>query len=715
MATPVITSPILRQAYDHDWYFPWSVPADVAEHELYQTAVREGWHEWIESPLDWQAVLHGFVYDQSLDLDGRPAYWFEGEWHLSGGEIINVADEAYHIGHVGRGDHFMRFCETFLRHTKNNACNNELVGKDYRFLPFHRKVVAGLFGWVHRDNRLRRYQNLYLTIGKKGGKSALMSTLAVYMLMADGTPKAQVYSCACDRNQARIIYEEAAHMVKGSGPISDHVTVVDSRSRLVHQSSGSFYVVLSADAHRNDGIDSSCTLVDEIHRHPNRKLCAVMQRAGLARREPLMATITTYGPSLSDGSIWAEIHTEAKQQLEGNRPDSWRNMAVIASAEPIPVTATATVPEGATRIPVLRLQQPVDVSRITFDASQIDDNEEENKIEVEVVEPAKRFQDYLIVAPVEKEIPQFSEATANMEWRTDHAIRRANPSVDIVTPLERIRQDIEESRTPEREAETRQLSLNIVSGSGRKWLSTAAWNACNKNQVQPKHLVGRQCFGGFDLSFGNDLTAFSLAFPSWDISEMKFEEVDKPRIDLLTWAWTPIANIEEREELEQFAYRHYAKQTYLIEGKGPIRFCEGSVIDFGQVSSEIIEICGLFEVTGIGYDVRFGSFVVPRLEEEGITCVVQKQGAYMSPSCKRFSECVCKGQLAHGSNPVLDRAVEGAVLNPPDKHGNTYLVKGKSHTRIDPLIAAVIAVGFATNPPVMADGAWSDASAGTWG
>lgn len=713
MGGMLITNPILKQAFNHDWYYPWSMPSEVTSHQLYEQAEAEGWAEWIETPLDFEAMKHGFRYDMSYDLDGKPAYWFEGKWLLHDGSTVEVYDEADVIAHVGRGDHFQRFCETFLKHTKNNACNSNLVGTDYRFLPWHRKLVATLFGWVHRDTRLRRYQQGYIAVAKKSAKSALMSTIAIYMVMADGTPKAQVYSCACDRNQARIIYEEAAHMVKGSDTLAEHITIVDSRSRLVHQQSGSFYVVLSADAHRNDGLDSSCTLVDEIHRHPNRKLFDVMQRAGLARAEPLLLTITTYGPSLSDGSIWAEIHNEAKRQLEGSRPNSWRNLNVIASAEPIPLTATATVPAGSTRIPVARLQQPVERATVTFDASQVE--EEDNQIEVEIVADAKRFQDYLEVAPVPKAIPIFSEATGNQDWKSDHAIRRANPAVDIVTPLARIRQDIEESRTPEREAVMRQLSLNIVSGSGRKMISPAAWMACTKLQVQPRGLIGRQCYGGFDLSFGNDLTAFSLAFPSWDVSLVKFEQVDKPRIDLLTWAWVPSQHIEHREEIEQFTYRHYAKQTYLVEGKGPVRICDGSVIDFQQVTNEILEICSMFEVTGIGYDARFASFVVPQLEETGLTCVVQKQGAGMTPSTKRFIECVYRGLLAHGSNPVLDRAVEGAALNPPDKYNNTYPVKNKSHTRIDPLISGIIAVGYCCDPPVHSSGAWADAASGMWG
>lgn len=866
-----ITNPILKEAYDNDWYFPWEPTEDVKALPQYRQAVNEGWAEWIENENDVEAIKQGYIYDLSRDMDGNPAYWFRGEWLLHDGTVVSVGDEADHIAYVGKGDVMMRFSETFLCHTKG-----EIAGTPYRFIPWMRKLCATVFGWVKRptpDNaaRNRRYQHVYVAIAKKNGKalawntvvpvptlggwklhselkvgdkvfdrrmetcevvhvheptladrrvvfgngqcivataehewvvevkeedvwvektletqdfdgynyathgpkyriahaladwgyvyihrveriaegvqancitvsspdgtylcgetmipthnSAVMSVVALYMLIADGTPKAYVYGCACDRNQASIVYDEAAHMVRGSPIIESEVTVIDSTKRLTHQRTGSYYRVLSADAHRNDGLDSSCTLVDEIHRHPNRKLYVVMKRAGQARPNPLLCVITTYGPSISDGSIWAEIHREAKAQLAGQRVKSIHNLVMVASAEPIQVVLTQEAKAGDTRLYVSRLQQPVDAGEIEFDLSQfapitqdIAPSDDDSKIKVRVSEPAKRFQTYLDVEPLTDDIPIYSEATANQEWKTDHAIKRANPSVGVTFQLDRLRKEVEDAKTPEAEAETKQLNFNIVAGSGRKWLSSAAWLACGRAQVQPKSLIGRYCYGASDISFGNDLTAFALAFPNWDSADIRYDEVSNPRVDLLGWVWVPEERLEEREEMEEFAYRHHAKMNYLIDGYGPVRICRGKVIDFAQVAKDIVEICQFFEVRGIAYDPNYAQFVVPKLTAEGLTCIAHRQGAVsMSPPCKRFSTAVYKGWIAHGNNPVLDRAVEGAVLHPPDKAGNTYLSKGSSHTRIDLVVASVMAHGYCCDPPVPADGAWSGApGSGMW-
>jgi phage terminase large subunit-like protein len=705
----ILSNPILQQAYEADWYFPPDLPPEILNDPLYEKAVEEGWHEWIETPLDFTAVKKGFGYDLSRDVDNKPIYWIDGHWQTQDGSIIPVDDEQDAVGYVGRGDHMMRFCETFLNFTKE-----PLIGQPFRFLPWMRKIFAPLYGWVNLRSKakLRRFQFLYLAVSKKNGKSYIISAISNYMLVADGTPKAQCYICACDRNQARIIYDEARNMVNESDLLKPMIDVVESRARLVYPETASYLQVLSSDAHRNDGYDSSYTAVDEIHRHPNRKLFSVMERAGRARPEPMLCVITTYGPSTTDGSIWAEIHNEAKAQLVGDRPDSWRRMNVIASSEPIPITAKEDAPVGATRIKVGRLQQPVDVGPIEFDISQLDG---EKTVEVTVTQPAKRFQTYIDVAPIEAEIPQFSEATANQEWNTLHGVMRSNPSAGIIFDPQVVLDEAKNIRGPEMEAETKQLSFNITSGSGKRWISAAVWHACGEMQVQPKHLLGRQAFAAIDFSWGGDLVALGVAVPKWDMS-IPFLDVENPRIDLLTWAWVPDELIEEREEKEQFPYRYHAAQPYLFDDKGHIRICKGSVADFNQIVPEAIEILRQFQILAIGYDPNYAQFSIPKFVAEGFTCIEHRQGATaMGPACKRFRDMLHSRQIAHGNVPVLDRAAEGAVPHPPDKAGNIYLSKGESKVKIDPLVSHVMSVNFCTNPPIVQSGAYADSSSGVWG
>ena len=89
----------------------------------------------------------------------------------------------------------------------------------------------------------------------------------------------------------------------------------------------------------------------------------------------------------------------------------------------------------------------------------------------------------------------------------------------------------------------------------------------------------------------------------------------------------------------------------------------------------------------------------------------------MGPPTIRFQELLKRGLIAHGSHPLLDEAVNGAVLHRPDKAGNRYPSKEKSTSRIDPLISAIMAVGWACDPPVELknSGAWQGKGTGAFG
>ncbi len=712
-----IEHPVLAQAYDADWYYPWQLPPEAKKEKCVQRAIKEGWAEWIESEEDLVAVRAGYVFDLSRDKQGRPIYWLDGHWHRYQGKgasrrLVKIAyeDDADIVGYCGAGDHMCRFCESTLNFTKD-----PLAGKPYRFLIWQRKLCMTAYGWIIKTEsngrviRYRRFNEVFVEVPKKNAKSDLGSVIAVYQTRADFVNKAYVYGCASDRKQAAIVFREAVDYVNKSEFLHEEMQVVESRSKIVHLESGSFYEAISGDAARNDGHDASTVIFDELHRQRNRKFYVVMKRAGRARRGKfLRLVITTYGETFK--GIWGEEHQKAKSQLSGRKPN-YRRLVMIASAEPITVTTTQSVDVGATRIPVWRLEQPIDVGELLkFESSG------GGIVETKLVAPAKRYQRFIECEPLTKPLPGYSEATANTDWRSDHAIRRANPAVGIIFPIEDIREDINDATSPESEAEVKQLSLNIVSGGGRRWLSGAAWQNCARHKILMSSLIGQRCYGGIDFSFSNDLTAFWLAFPNW-AHTVKFAKVKKPLIRLIGLVWVPEEGIEEREEREEVPYRALSEMPY-IGPYGFVRICKGATIDFAQVGFETIDLCSRFKVQAIGYDPSYSQFVVdPYLDPAGLKCIPHRQGAIsMGPPTKRFDSLVKNCQIAHGSHPMLDNAIDGAVLHTPDKVGNRYPSKDKSLSRIDPLIAAIMATGWACDPPVelKGTGAWSGKGTGAW-
>ena len=712
-----IVHPTLAEAFDADWYYPWTLPDSARKEKCVQRAIREGWAEWIESPEDLEVVRQGYVFDLSRDKQGKPIYWHRGQWMRYQGKgktrrlVAIHGDEESFVGYCGAGDHFCRCAESVLHHTKG-----EIQGDPYRFMAWQRKLVQTLFGWVTitknkagRAIKHRRFREALVEIPKKNAKSDLASIVTLYLLRFDGIDKSYVFGCASDKNQAGIVYKEALNYVKASEFLVEELQIVESKKKLVHLESASFYEVVSADAYRNDGYDAVGVIFDELHRQPNRKLFTVMKRSGRARPgKHLRFVTTTYGETLK--GIWGEEHQKAKDQLAGRKMYP-RRLVMIASAEPINVVTTATAELGAKSIDVWRLEQPIAAGQVLeFDSPA------GGTVTVTLTARAKRFQSFIECEPITKPLPEFAEAEANKEWRDDEAIRRANPSVDIVFPIEEIREDIAESVGPEAEAEAKQLSLNIVSGGGRRAISGAVWQANGRHKVLMSSLIGQRCFGGGDFSMANDLTAFWLAFPNW-AHNIKFAKAVNPIVRLIGLVWVPEEGLEEREEREEIPYRAYAEAPY-IGNFGFVRICPGAVIDYGMVGRDIVELTSRFKCQAVAFDPAYSQFVVePYLLPAGLKCITHRTGMLsMAPAVKRFEELLLKRQIAHGNHPMLDAAVLGA-MHRKDANGNKMYCKEKSTSRIDALVSATMATEWACDPPVelKGTGAWTGKGTGAFG
>ncbi len=150
--------------------------------------------------------------------------------------------------------------------------------------------------------------------------SELGAAIALYMLLADGEPNAEVYVAACDRQQASIIFNTSMNFVEGNPTLSKVTNLVRSTKRIVYPKTGSFYQVLSSDVKSKSGINASCVILDEIWTYPNPDLAKMLTTgSGDARTQPLFLYLTTAGNKLS-GYGW-EMHQKAKDILDGRRVD----------------------------------------------------------------------------------------------------------------------------------------------------------------------------------------------------------------------------------------------------------------------------------------------------------------------------------------------------------------------------------------------------------
>jgi phage terminase large subunit-like protein len=188
----------------------------------------------------------------------------------------------------GDGDLFSEFGEQFCRVTKDSVAAP--AGQLLRFRPWQRMLHRHLLA-KRADGRLKHRQAL-VGLARKNGKSADGAVLGVGGLVL-GPEGGEVYSCAADKEQARIVFGTARRMVELDPELSGLLKLY--RDVIEFPKTGSVYRVLSAEAFTKEGLNPHLVVFDEVHAQPNRELWDVMALAMGARREPLMVGITTAG------------------------------------------------------------------------------------------------------------------------------------------------------------------------------------------------------------------------------------------------------------------------------------------------------------------------------------------------------------------------------------------------------------------------------------
>lgn len=181
----------------------------------------------------------------------------------------------------------VKFCESFCRHAKG-----ELAGQTIVLEPWQREIVEEMFGWVREDGT-RRYREAYISMARKNGKTTLIAAIGLYLLIADGEPGAEVYAAAADRENARILFDQASHCVATDPVLSKRCTVF--KHSILNPSGPGSLKVLSSEAYTKHGLNGHGILLDELHAHHDGELYDVLTTSVGARRQPLTISITTAG------------------------------------------------------------------------------------------------------------------------------------------------------------------------------------------------------------------------------------------------------------------------------------------------------------------------------------------------------------------------------------------------------------------------------------
>lgn len=183
----------------------------------------------------------------------------------------------------------IRYIEKFCRPSKG----------DYKSLvlqPWQHFVIGSLYGWVHKDTGYRRFREGLIFIGRKNGKTTMISGLANYAVSKDNEPGARVYVLANTKQQAGELFDESRAMVQKSPLLRKHLR--ENQKGIFYDKTQSRIEPRASDSEKLDGLNTHLGIFDEIHEFKNFKLINVIKKSRAARKQPLIVYITTAGYQL---------------------------------------------------------------------------------------------------------------------------------------------------------------------------------------------------------------------------------------------------------------------------------------------------------------------------------------------------------------------------------------------------------------------------------
>jgi phage terminase large subunit-like protein len=182
------------------------------------------------------------------------------------------------------GDRVAEFIEGFCRLTKGSSAGDLIALRSWQ-----KQILSELFT-IRADGR-RKYRRGLIGLPRKNGKSLLGAGIALFGLFDE--IGAEVYCVAGDRLQAKIVFGEAKRMVELDAELSSRLRVY--RDAIEYSKTGSVLRALSADSSRQEGLNPSLVVFDEVHVQPDDSLWSTMNLGSGARSNPLVVGITTAG------------------------------------------------------------------------------------------------------------------------------------------------------------------------------------------------------------------------------------------------------------------------------------------------------------------------------------------------------------------------------------------------------------------------------------
>jgi phage terminase large subunit-like protein len=219
---------------------------------------------------------------------------------------------------------------TFDRARANRICQfiellphikGKWKSKTIKLEPHQCFRLTTIFGWVDAEGN-RRFRKALVVLPRKNGKTTEAAGVGLYCLALDGEPGAEVYAGAVTRDQVTGpsgVWNVSKKLVERCPGFREKFGVEALAHSIVVESNSASFKPASRDAGAQEGFNTHCAIIDELHAHSTREVFDVIDESTGARSQPLIYIISTEGDN--PNGVFAEQVNYGEMVLEGKHED----------------------------------------------------------------------------------------------------------------------------------------------------------------------------------------------------------------------------------------------------------------------------------------------------------------------------------------------------------------------------------------------------------
>ena len=197
-------------------------------------------------------------------------------------------EETTYVFDINKATRPIKFIENYCKHSKG-----KWAGKPIKLELWQKALIESAYGFVNEETGQRKYKKVVFFVAKKNGKSTIASGLGLYGLTSDGEGGAEVYSVAKVKDQAKITWTEAKHMVNKSPELKRILR--STISGIYFDRKEAVFSPLASQTNSLDGKNPFYVLADEVWAWEEMGLLTIMEDGMSAREQPMMLEFSTMG------------------------------------------------------------------------------------------------------------------------------------------------------------------------------------------------------------------------------------------------------------------------------------------------------------------------------------------------------------------------------------------------------------------------------------